>query len=65
VTAHCKTWGAAKGARRVYGLTDSEKDIIRSGGLVIIHNCPPVFGHTTRRVIEKNGAFYARLPERN
>ena len=65
LNAYCRDWGTRKGARRVYGLTPEQKGIIRQGGVVIIDNCPPVFGFTTRQVIEKKGVFYARLPKRN
>lgn len=61
-TAVVSAWGRAKNARRVTHLTPTEREVIRSGGTVLIHGCPAVKGITTRRVIEANGAFYARMP---
>lgn len=61
-TGYCRAWGAARNARCVYGLTAVERALIRAGGRVLLENCPPVGGVTTRQVVEVNGRFYARMP---
>lgn len=62
-TARCARWGAAKGARRVAGLTRSEREAVRSGEEVRFKGCPLVDGTTERRIIFTNGRFFARLPK--
>jgi hypothetical protein len=62
-TARCALWGAAKGARRVAGLTRSEREAVRNGEEVRFTGCPLVDGTTERRIIFTNGRFFARLPK--
>lgn len=62
-TARCTLWGAAKGARRVAGLTRSERAAVRNGEEVRFKGCPLVDGTTERRIIFTNGRFFARLPK--
>ena len=61
-SAYCHHWGSAKNARRVHGLAPEDKAVIRSGGVVVLQGCPSVRGQTDRRVIERSGRFYARMP---
>lgn len=61
-TAACQEWGSAKGARRVSGLSLSDKALITSGQLVFMLDCPSVNGCTVRKIIKTNGRFYARMP---
>ena len=62
-TARCALWGAAKGARRVSGLTRSERQAVRNGEEVRFRGCPLVDGTTERRIIFTNGRFFARMPK--
>ena len=62
-TARCALWGAAKGARRVSGLTRSEREAVRNGQEVRFKGCPEVDGTTERRIIFTNGRFFARMPK--
>ena len=62
-TARCALWGAAKGARRVSGLTRSEREAVRRGEEVRFKGCPEVDGTTERRIIFTNGRFFARMPK--
>jgi hypothetical protein len=66
-TGYCKEWGSKYSARRVMGLTQEEKQAVKDGEMVIIENCPPSIngkaGSTNRRVIYKNGNYYARTIE--
>jgi hypothetical protein len=62
-TARCALWGAAKGARRVSGLTRAEREAVRNGEDVRFKGCPLVDGTTERRIIFTGGRFYARLPK--
>ena len=62
-TARCALWGAAKGARRVSGLTRAEREAVRNGEEVRFQGCPLVDGTTERRIIITNGRFFARMPK--
>jgi len=62
-TARCARWGAAKGARRVSGLTRAEREAVRDGEDVRFKGCPLVDGTTERRIIFTGGRFFARLPK--
>jgi hypothetical protein len=62
-TARCTAWGAAKGARRVSGLTRAEREAVRNGEEVRFKGCPLVDGTTERRIIFTNGRFFARMPK--
>jgi hypothetical protein len=62
-TARCALWGAAKGARRVSGLTRAEREAVRNGEDVRFKGCPLVDGTTERRIIFTGGRFFARLPK--
>ena len=62
-TARCTLWGAAKGARRVSGLTRAEREAVRAGEEVRFKGCPLVDGTTERRIIFTNGRFFARMPK--
>jgi len=62
-TARCARWGAEKGARRVAGLTRSEREAVRAGLEVRFTGCPLVDGTTERRIIFTGGRFFARLPK--
>jgi len=62
-TARCARWGAAKGARRVSGLTRAEREAVRDGEDVRFKGCPLVDGTTERRIIFAGGRFFARLPK--
>tara|TARA_R110000868_G_scaffold168140_1_gene402731 strand:+ start:3397 stop:3606 length:210 start_codon:yes stop_codon:yes gene_type:complete len=62
-TARCALWGAAKGARRVSGLTRSEREAVRNGEEVRFKGCPLVDGTTERRIIFAHGRFFARMPK--
>jgi hypothetical protein len=62
-TARCALWGAAKGARRVSGLTRAEREAVRDGEDVRFKGCPLVDGTTERRIIFTGGRFFARLPK--
>jgi len=62
-TARCARWGAAKGARRVSGLTRAERESVRNGEDVRFKGCPLVDGTTERRIIFTSGRFFARLPK--
>lgn len=62
-TARCARWGAAKGARRVSGLTRAEREAVRNGEDVRFKGCPLVDGTTERRIIFAGGRFFARLPK--
>ena len=61
-TARCTRWGADKGARRVSGLTRSEREAVKNGQEVRLKGCPLVDGTTERRIIFTGGRFFARLP---
>lgn len=61
-TATVSGWGSDKSARRVTHLTRAERAAVRAGGLVLIQGCPAVRGVTDRRVVERGGRFYARMP---
>ena len=61
-SGYCHQWGRAKNARRVHGLSVDDKAAIRAGQSVRLAGCPAVGGVTDRRVIERNGRFYARMP---
>jgi hypothetical protein len=63
-TARCARWGAEKGARRVSGLTRSEREAVRNGEEVRFTGCPEVDGITERRIIFTNGRFFARMPNK-
>jgi hypothetical protein len=62
-TARCARWGAEKGARRVSGLTRSEREAVRAGEEVRFKGCPEVDGTTERRIIFTGGRFFARMPK--
>ena len=62
-TARCALWGASKGARRVSGLTRTEREAVRNGEEVRFRGCPEVDGTTERRIIFTNGRFFARMPQ--
>jgi hypothetical protein len=62
-TARCTAWGAAKGARRVAGLTRSEREAVKAGDEVRFKGCPLVDGTTERRIIFTGGRFFARMPQ--
>jgi len=62
-TGYCKAWGSKNNARRVAGLTKEEREAVRAGKTVLINGAPQINGTTKRRVIERNGRFYARMPE--
>ena len=62
-TTRCALWGAAKGARRVSGLTRAEREAVRNGEEVRFQGCPLVDGTTERRIIITNGRFFARMPK--
>ena len=62
-TARCALWGAAKGARRVSGLTRSERQAVRNGEEVRFKGCPLIDGTTERRIIFAGGRFFARMPK--
>ena len=62
-TARCTAWGAAQGARRVSGLTRTEREAVRNGEEVRIKGCPLVDGTTERRIIFAHGRFFARMPQ--
>jgi hypothetical protein len=62
-TARCALWGAAKGARRVSGLTRTEREAVRAGEEVRFQGCPLVDGTTERRIIFTAGRFFARMPQ--
>jgi hypothetical protein len=62
-TARCAHWGAAKGARRVSGLTRTEREAVRNGEEVRFKGCPLVDGTTERRIIFAHGRFFARMPK--
>lgn len=62
-TARCNAWGAAKGARRVSGLTRTEREAVKAGQEVRIKGCPEVDGTTERRIIFAHGRFFARMPK--
>ena len=62
-TARCNAWGAAKGARRVSGLTRAEREAVRNGEEVRFKGCPLVDGTTERRIIFTAGRFFARMPQ--
>lgn len=62
-TARCALWGAAKGARRVSGLTRSEREAVKNGDDVRFKDCPLVDGTTERRIIFAHGRFFARMPQ--
>ena len=61
-TAQVLAWGSGNGARRVSHLTQQERAHVRSGGVVLVQGCPVVQGCTERRVVERNGRFYTRMP---
>lgn len=61
-SGYCHHWGSAKNARRVHGLSGDDKERIRAGALVMLGGCPAVRGVTVRRIIERGGRFYARMP---
>ena len=62
-TARCALWGAAKGARRVSGLTRTEREAVRNGEEVRFKGCPLIDGTTERRIIFAHGRFFARMPK--
>lgn len=62
-TARCTAWGADRGARRVAGLTRSEREAVRNGQEVCFKGCPLVDGTTERRIIFAHGRFFARMPK--
>ncbi len=62
-TARCARWGAEKGARRVSGLTRSERAAVQAGMEVRFTGCPRVNGTTERRIIFTGGRYFARLPK--
>ena len=62
-TARCTAWGAQQGARRVSGLTRTEREAVRNGEEVRFKGCPEVDGTTERRIIFTNGRFFARMPK--
>ncbi len=62
ITGYCRKWGSAYGARRVHGLTPEEREAVKAGQEVRIIDCPPFGGTTSRRVIYRDGCFYARMP---
>jgi hypothetical protein len=62
-TARCARWGAAKGARRVSGLTRSEREAVKDGQEVRFKGCPLVNGTDERRIIFTGGRFFARMPQ--
>ncbi len=62
-TARCTAWGAERGARRVAGLTATEREAVKAGDEVRFVGCPEVQGVTERRVVYLNGRFFARMPK--
>lgn len=61
-TARVAAWGAARGARRVTGLTREERTAIAEGRTVIIEGCPEYCGETRRRVVKIGRGYYTRMP---
>ncbi len=61
-SAYCHAWGSDKNARRVYGLTEEERQAVKAGQTVIISGCPEYKGITDRRIVTINGRFYTRMP---
>ena len=64
-TAYCKAWGSGKNARRVHGLSKSEKVYIQEGGTVLMQNAPEYKGTTFRRIVKIGSGYYARMPKAN
>lgn len=60
--ARCNAWGSDKQARRISGMSSSERGMVRNGELLFMLDCPNVMGCTVRKIIANNGRFYARLP---
>jgi hypothetical protein len=59
---YCNRWGSQQGARRVAGLSKTEKEGIRNGVEWRITGCPlDRKGRTERRVIYSNGRYYTRM----
>ena len=61
-TGYCNSWGSKMGARRVAGLTHSERNGIRAGDAIYLPGCPKVAGTTDRVIVENASRFYARIP---
>lgn len=58
-------WGAHHSARRVTfhdrSRIRSVRNVLASGGTVILTECPRVDGSTRRKIVERGGRFYTRM----
>lgn len=62
-TAYCNAWGSDKNARRVHGLSKSEKLHIQSGGTVLLQHAPKYKGTTYRLIVKIGSSYYSRMPK--
>jgi hypothetical protein len=59
---YAMTWGSAKSARRVCGLSKQIREDIANGIQVVMIGCPTVRGCTLRVVRCIRGRYYTRMP---